>query len=413
VTSLGKKGVILSPEVTRRALPVGAAYVLIYAVFFGPMGITAKDVIGMVTDLGPGVRVGVWCLWILPTIAIANAAIDPPGVRWLRSLPVSRLRLAATSALALAVVELPLAAFCLRGGGPVVAVTFALTAFALHAQLFLGVRDPIDALVLVTGVALAMTPTAPLGLPAAIALAPIAIGRAWYLAPERGRSGGRAILAGPPLVALGLAHLVGVVRTEMTALARAALVVALAGALAGLVANNNAYGPADDWLPLVLGIGAPAFALALSSAVAAALRLEAAATSLLDAHGTTAGERIGAVTFVAALLGLVAGAIFAGALALLTAPDLDRTLAALGTGALVAAFLAGSHRHALADAAKVTARLLVSVLGVAAATSVTAVYLGGLALPLWAVFAAGSLWATAPLAARLRDPVDAWGVEGR
>jgi hypothetical protein len=206
------------------------------------------------------------------------------------------------------------------------------------------------------------------------------------------------------VVALARAHLIGVIRTEGAALGRGALVVVIAGAACGLVGRNNQVAA---WSSLALAFAGPALALALSGPVTAVLRHETMATPILDAAGTSAGTRVTAGGLAAAALGLVGGALFAAGLAV------PAGLVALPAGMTVAVGLAGTHRHALADAAKATYRLTISVIlaGVAFATAAALVGTGALAI--WGLGAAAAIWASAPLAAKQHDPEDAWGVEGR
>src|SRR5688500_417133 len=86
-----------APATLRRALPVFAALALVGMVFFGKQAVTAHDVTSL-ADANPLGRAGLWLLWLLPLAPAAHALLDPPGLTYLRTLPIAPARLWAVSA---------------------------------------------------------------------------------------------------------------------------------------------------------------------------------------------------------------------------------------------------------------------------------------------------------------------------
>jgi hypothetical protein len=403
-----------APAFVRTGLPVFGGFVLIAAVFFGPNGMTARDALTLMASSPLACAAG-WLLWLLPSAPSAFAAFDPPGLDYLRTLPLGRARLWAVATASLLAAEAPVALFAARGGGPATALAAWLFAAAAHAQARAGLRGAAGLLgAAALGGLLLARPSGWAAAGLALPLAAWSTWRAFRLAPERAAA--RSSRRLPRTLGLSLAFtlLLGVVRGERLALGRALAVLVASALMAALVARNNAVLAPDPLARLALGFALPALTLALSAPVATLLAAERGARELLDGLGVAPRLRLAACALAAAALGVAAGACFAlPLLAALQAPPLRVAAASLAAGACLGALLSGAHRYAFDRPGRSTHRLLLTVLTVAGAGGAAAAALGVASLPLLALASLSALWASLPLAARPLEPADAWGRAGR
>lgn len=251
------------PPAVRLAAPLYVGIALVAPVLFGGNGMSAHDAVSAMRT-SPLLHAGLWLAWVAAAAPAARALFHAPGLSYLRALPVPRWRFAAVHALHLCVLESAWVLLHARGGG-LGAAAFALaTTASAHALLA-------------------------------------------HATAHRPRHT-RPITRGPRVVALARAWQAAVWRRGGTAITRA-LLVAGAGAGAGvLAARNNGIAPGDV-APLALGTLAPFHFVALGGIRQRFALAERSAGWLLDATATTPTVRDVARALAATPWGLALGAL--------------------------------------------------------------------------------------------------------
>lgn len=349
-----------------RAVPLVAALGIAAAVVMGPTGLHPADVVAA-ADGSRAVRAALWVLWLVATAPAMIAALTCRELVYVRALPVARwVWWTVLAGVALAV-ALPWAGLFWAGGGAARGGAAGLGAagLAASAPVALGL---VGRMRLVEGVAVAAAAAAvvaaviwsggagwgagvvagagaggdaTLAAAGALALA-VAIPLGWRRGTELARARqARRLIRGPAPVALALALVAALARSERGALVRGGLCALLAGAIAGLAR----MGPYAGAAVALLALGCAAFGLSAPLA-----RADRALRWLCDASGATAEVRFGASALVAAVWGAIGGMLFAAS-AHAAGPGSTGSarLVALAPGLGVALGLAAAAGARLAD----------------------------------------------------------------
>ena len=376
----------------QRAAPLLVGICVVSAVVFGGHGMDAHDLTHLM-ERSTIVRVCLWGLWLLAQAPAARALLGERSALLLRALPVPRWQHYAVNAGLLLLLELPMIVLYGRGAGPLAALTVTLFAMAGHALLC---DDTTRLRTLVLGALLAAAlglPREPLRTVAVLASAlltlAVALPSAWRHAAARPFPRERIRVGGPATVALLLAHVALVVRTQRALLLRAAMFYLIALGIAHLaLRNNHIQAPGPTAALALLAIGP--FALLSASAVAGAvLPAERLFAWLLLSTGSSGGQRVasahGAVMLLTAPLGLTYGV----ALCYLQHCGLAFSLRLIGES-LVASLCAASavtalFRWAQRGDPRDGDRVLLVQLALIPAVLLSGWALGELALALWAL----------------------------
>lgn len=370
----------------RRGVPVYGGLFAISGLLFGGNGLEASTVVAG-AEASVVTRALLWASWLVIATPTIGALWHDAGALWLRSMPVARSwHLGVLLAMTIAA-ELPWAALWAAGGGLLVGLAALGGALAGHAVLL--ARPPGLAglgLFALVGAALVFAPTWSLAFwtwPIVL----VGFRSAWLLAPARAASRPRAWIAGPRVLALTLAQLVGLRRGHAAVLLRGLLLCGFAAAAAWLAARTNAAVDLATRLEYARGFLAPAVIAAGSAASGPLLAVEARADWLLRTGGATPRARLAAGMLAAAIVGACLGTAAGGALALawalapMPAGLLLATLALAG-GALAA--LAGQGaRWAATQGARGPGRLVALVLLLIVAALVVQAYTGAWAPIVW------------------------------
>lgn len=288
---------------------------VVSAVLFGGNGMDAADLTGLCRR-SIGVRVGLWGLWLLAQTPAVRALLAERSALLLRALPVPRWQHYLVNAGLLLVLELPMLVLYGRGEGAAAALAVALWAMGGHTLLG-GAAPGAGTLALAGGLAAALLwPGEPGRTVAMLATGAATIGLAlpgtWRRAAARPLPRERAMVAGPRTIALLLAYIALIVRTQRPLLLRATMYFTIALAIAHLaLRNNHITAPAATAALSLLVIG-PFALLAAGALAGAVLAAEQSIGWLLLSCGSSGGQRVaaahGAVMLLTAPLGAVYGA---------------------------------------------------------------------------------------------------------
>lgn len=325
-------------------------------------------------------RVALWAGWLVLAMPVARVLLTHPAPFFLRALPAPRWHFVTVHAGMLCLSSLPFAALFAVGEGVPSAIARALGSSACAALYVGGLRTlpergaAAGILLLIAGGA----PTVALAVAAPIALA-IGVGGAWDRAPvvratTAARPGEtiRSAIAGPPALALAIAHAQALLRVERAALQRSLLAVFVGGAALALAAKNNAVHDIARLCELAVLVGALPLGIACGGLAGPVIEAERRIRWLLDVTSTQPKTRARAATFVTAIVGLLAGFAFGSAAALLS----DRAAASarvavvlVGMGAgtamgmLAAAWARRANRPLGVDGSSLVAAMVGTVLG--------------------------------------------------
>jgi hypothetical protein len=245
------------------AAPLFAVAIVVTAIFFGPNGMRAPDIIVFARD-SPEVRATLLGAWLLVVAPAARVLVRGPGARTLRTLPVDTNVFALAQLLALVAMHAPWIALWTLGASPLSAVAWVLGALALvTCSTAGGVRAPAWGLAAALAVVLVATPTAPRGsafalsalLSSALAAMTYALGvrDAWVRGLVTPARGPRVPLRrAPVVVALALAQFALVVRGNGVRILRT-FALAACGGVAGAICAR-AYELGDGPRAHVLGV---------------------------------------------------------------------------------------------------------------------------------------------------------------
>lgn len=107
---------------------------LVAAILFAPQGLRAADVVTW-TDASPIAHFGLWGLWLALAVPPVGYALRAPGLKIVRSLPISESKLASMFFAFVIVTQAPFAMLFARGGGWLRALDACVLSFAISACL--------------------------------------------------------------------------------------------------------------------------------------------------------------------------------------------------------------------------------------------------------------------------------------
>lgn len=379
-----------------RAAPLYFAILCAASIIFSPMGMRAADVLHFYNG-SLIFRLIFLGMWLLATTPAARAVLCEPSLFFLRSLPIRRLQFFAVQGILLLGVESPFIALFLRGGGALAGLAACLVTMAGHTLIAARPRRALDWLavaVLFFGVAWAPSPLLTIG--AALCAVPVGFVTTWVRAPERDVGSTRALVFGPALLALTLAHALGLLRGQAALLLRFFLLSLLGAAIAALAIRNNHIVFAEMQATVTLGVLSGPLLFGACGLAGPVLRSDRQAAWLLEVSGASGGLRVVAAASAVAAFSALSGALFA----LLTGwliggpPTLLLRLAVevAAQGALLAILACACTRWAQRGDKRDSDRVLMAMLGLILAA----------ALLSWALHE-GVLGAYALLAALLLD----------
>lgn len=382
-----------------RSLPVYLGVAIAAAVIFEGNGMKPATLTRM-AQASVATRAWLWGAWLLVTMPAARAILFAPSILFLRALPIPRLWFLAVQGGLLAVAELPWAALWARGAGPAAGLAAALGAIAAHAFLVAPPRRAIEVLfAAVIAAAIAAGAPAPLLGAAGAATSGIALRGAWRRAPDRGGDRDRAIVLGPPPLALAAAHVATITRSHRALLLRAALFVAIAIALASFAARADGAGDAGALSVLSLTLFAPAIAAGAAGLAGPVLRSERDARWLLDVSGASPAVRVAGATLALAAAGAVYGAAHGAATGAIAGASWRAASRLAAEAAWIGAALAAASscvlRRAFRGDGRDPARAVLAVLAIAVLAIAAIRALGAWSLALFPAAALASFIAAA------------------
>lgn len=385
----------------QRAAPLVMGILVASAVIFGGNGMNAADLTGLMAR-APGVRASLWGLWLLAQTPAARALLGERAALLWRALPVPRWQHYAVNAGLLLGLELPMIVLYGRGSGPLAALTAALLAMAGHALLCDDGRRPRTWLL---GGLLALALLGP-GEPwrtVAVLLAAglslvLALPAAWRRAAARPLPRERQLVAGPATVALLLAQIALLVRTQRPLLLRAAVFYLIALGIAELALRNNHIQSPAATAALALLVLGPFALLAAGALAGPVLSAERTLGWLLLSTGSSGGQRVaaahGAVVLLLAPLAVLYGVLLTVLLHREPALGLRLGGEALGCGLAAAGAVTALYRWAQRGDPRDGDRILRVQLALVPAALLASWALGEAVLFLWAL-AAVILWGRA------------------
>lgn len=385
----------------QRAAPLMLGIAVVSGIVFGGNGMSASDLTGL-AGRSVGVRVGLWGLWLLAQTPAVRALLSDRSALLLRALPVPRWQHYAVNAGLLMLLELPMIVLYGRGAGAAAALAATLFAMAGHTLLG-GVGLGPRTVALAVGLAAALLWPGEPGRTVALILAAtmtlgIALPLAWQRAAARPLPREHRMVTGPATLALLLAHLALVVRTQRPLLLRAAIFYLIALAVAHLaLRNNHILDPGATAAMALLCVG-PFALLAAGALAGAVLATEKSLSWLLLTCGSSGGQRVAAAHGAVMLLTAPLSALYGALLGALQQREPTFGLRLLGESSLFALLAAGAvtalYRWAQRGDPRDGDRVLLMQLALVPGALVAAWGLGELALGVWAL-ATAILWGQA------------------
>jgi|GEM_PF-2140688 len=305
----------VGPPALRRLAPVYCGLAVLVAILFGPTGMSAA---GLVADMHASapLRLGLWLAWLILVVAAVRPLFHSRDALYLRAAPVRPIvHESLLGALALAM-QLPWTWLWWRGDGALAAVATTLTAAAVCCVAAIAPRGWVERVV-VAATVIGLLAAVAVGLPhwqqAAVAGVVLVAGvrAAWRRAPEHsGVIDVSALLANR--AGLALAHAAAVMRRRSSSLARGLVIVAIGGALTGLIARNNDIAGAAAVAVLAMSLASIVLTPAVAMIAGPVMESERSLRWLLDANGVGWGRRMVASATVCGAGGVVYSLVFAG-----------------------------------------------------------------------------------------------------
>lgn len=369
----------------RRSLPLYLALVIASIMIFEGNGLEPAALLAMMRE-STLLRVVMWSAWLLVTTPAAVAALASPSSFGLRSLPIPRWQSYLVQGAFMLVIELPWLALWTRGGGVGPGVGAMATALCAHGLIVARLRRWPERML---AVVVAVVVVAPAPAWATVSMLPVgvfALRLAWLRAPERGRAPDLPVVAGPPTVALALAHAATFVRGHGAVVIRAVLFTALASLLASLALLNGEDLDASRRVTLATGFIAPAAIIAGASLSGPLRSSEDRARWLLASlgvpHRLERDAGLLALAGTTTALGLTHGLV----VALATGASWGAAAWVVVSAGLVAAVLSGLSSH-LARIQQRPVRMVASQILLTAIAIGSTWLLGSWTAPTWAATA--------------------------
>lgn len=382
----------------QRAAPLLMGIAVASGVVFGGNGMDAADLTRL-TGRAPGVRLGIWGLWLLLQTPAVRALLSERSALLLRALPVPRWQHYTVNAGLLMLLELPMIILYGRGTGAAAGLAAALFGMAGHTLLG-GAAASLRNMGLALGLLAALLWPGEPGRTAAMLIAggatiALALPAAWRRAAARPLPRERAIVKGPATLALLLTHVALVMRTQRPLLLRAAIYYLIALVIAHLALRNNQISSPGATAAMGLLVLGPFTLLAGGGLAGAVLAAERSLNWLLLASGSSGSQRVtashGAVMLLTAPLatafGIVLGVLQHSAPPLALRLAGESLMGALLSASAVTALLRWAQRGDPRDGD----RVLVVQVGLVPGLLISGWALGELTLGLWALLAA-ILW---------------------
>ena len=276
-------GVLAARGPMRRAAALYLGLAIVASVLFAPNALRASDVV-MAADLFPPARAILLAIWLVLTGAIARELVEAPGATILRALPLPRWWFWVVQGAHLLVAEVPWIVLWTAGGGPLVGAAAAALAVAAHALLVLRPRTWLDRTVAAVVLLSALLPLPPAALLAlSLAAGAWALPQAWRRSWEHRRHRWNRRVAGPAVLALSLAYIARLRRSEPGLLLKSFALIVVGSAVVVLAVVNNEITALATLFKVTLAIATPLLLIASGSIGAAILRAESADRWLMDA----------------------------------------------------------------------------------------------------------------------------------
>ncbi len=287
------------------AAPLLLALMLGGAILLGPNGLDPRTVASEMTHR-PFLRVAMAIVFGIFARPATQALILPPGSTWIRSAPIRLGVVRLVSAGFVLVVHAPFVALAASGRDVVLALTVGSLSVAIACARWRGLELITLAFTLLAAFARAR--------PAVAVMVPLTctaltFSSAFRRAPERTRRVIGVRLRWPPIVAVLLTHLIGLVRIEGSRLSRTlagVFVIAFFGAT--VVGSDGRIDPVGAILAIV-GVASALTLAMLGRAIGRARRRIAV---WLRASGRSVRTAFVVASLVQALPPLVAAALFVG-----------------------------------------------------------------------------------------------------
>lgn len=338
---------------------------IVAMIVFGRNAMTAADVTEL-AEAGRVFRIMLWSVWLLATTPAARAVLCEPSLFYWRSLPIPRLHFYLAQGLLLALCELPFALLYARGVGMLSGIAVLATTMSLHALWVTRARTTL-AWMTATGLVLAVMWPLPIAgfFPISLFALGLALPLAFIAAPHHQLSHHRAVVVGPPLVALALAYLVTLWRGHAALLSRALLFTLLGVAISYLALRNNQITAVEWQSTIALGVLSVVLLLALCGLAGPLVRTERQAEWLLTVCHRNGWFSSLALCCALSICGGMFGILHGTLLALLLDADgmcwLRLCASEAAMGVVIALLASGCVRLAVRGNDKDTERLLLSL----------------------------------------------------
>lgn len=381
---------VLGRAAGRRAVPVFVGLGMLAGVLFGPTGMSPSTLV-RAFHRSLGFRIAFFAAWLVLVLPACASLFRARGSDYLRSLPVPAVVWWAVLVVFLLLLQLPWAALWLAGASGGEAVGAVSVAAALSTLLATYPRRWGERLVgwaVIAGVVYFVVgqPVALwviLGVPTFL----LATLVAWDRAPNRARPWDPLIVRGGPILALALAHVAAVWRTNRASVGRAVVVGLLGVGVSALAVRANHLVTVSEIAGFSMAISAVSFAVVAGVLAAPLQEAQRDMRWLLDTTGASGVARVVATSGVLgglmAVIGMVHGIMAAAVADVSAAASLQIGLLLTGWSMGFAMFAARAARASEATDGVDGTRLVSFVVASAMASMMLLGWLGVVASLAW------------------------------